>query len=92
MKKIDLNIIPSVNTSDIIRFIQLNSKHSWNECNDIFSKELDYITYELPDEIKMINEYIISKVIIDKLEYNGWIKKFTEVQEIKQDYYIIFTD
>jgi hypothetical protein len=53
---------------------------------------LDYIQYNLPDEIEMEDEYRISKVIVDKLKYDGWIKKFTDIQEISQDYYILFTD
>jgi len=92
MKKTKLNIIPSVDTTDIIHFIEQNSEYDWNQSCDIFSKELNHIQYNLPDEIEMEDEYRISKVIVDKLEYDGWIKKFTDIQEISQDYYILFTD
>jgi hypothetical protein len=92
MKKIKLNITPSVNTVDIIQFITKNSNNDWNASCDIFGQELNHIQYELPDQIEMEDEYRISKVIIGKLTYDGWIKKFTETQEISQDYYILFTD
>jgi len=91
-KKINLKMIPSVNTVDIIRFIENNSEHDWNKCCDIFAQELNHIQYNLPDQIKMEDEYRISKVIIEKLEYDGWIKNFTETQSITEDYYILFTD
>ena len=61
MKKIELNIIPSVNTADIIQFIEQNSNYDCNQSCDIFSHELDYIQYNLPDEIEMEDEYRISK-------------------------------
>jgi hypothetical protein len=98
MKKTKLNIIPSVDKNDIIHFIEQNSEYDSNQSFDIFSKELTHIQYNLPDEIESYwfesveDEYRISKVIVDKLKYDGWIKKFTDVQEISQDYYILFTD
>lgn len=92
MKKIKLNIIPSVDTSDIIRFIEQNSHYSFNESCDIFGNELSYIENDLPNEIEVEVEEVIWKVNINKLSHDGWIKKFTETQEISQDYYILFTD
>ena len=92
MKKTKLNIIPSVNTVDIIEFITKNSDNDWNKSCDILGNELNHIQYELPEQIEMEDEYRISKVIVSKLIYDGWIKKFTEIQEISQDYYILFTD
>jgi len=92
MKKTKLNIIPSVDTSDIIHFIEQNSDYDWNKSCDIFSSELSYIENNLPDEIEVEVDGIISKVIVNKLNYDGWIKKFTETQEISQDYLILFTD
>lgn len=92
MKKTKINITPSINTTDIIHFIEQNSQYNWNESCDIFSKELNHIQYKLPNEIETEDEHRISKVIVDKLQYDGWIKKFTNTQEIKTDYYILFTD
>lgn len=92
MKQINLKIIPSVNTSDIIQFIKLNSDYDWNTCCAIFSNELAHIQYNLPDQIEMEDEYRISKVIIDKLKYEGWIKRFTHFHNLKENYYILFTD
>lgn len=92
MKKTKLNMILSVYTSDIIRFIEQNSDYDWNESCDIFGSELDYIENNLPDEIKLKVEFVVWKVIVNKLNYDGWIKKFTETQEISQDYLILFTD
>ena len=91
MKKTKFKIIPSINETDIIYFINQNSEYDWNQSCDIFSKELEHILYNLPDEIEMEYEHRISKVIVDKLQYDGWIKKFTDIQEISQDYYILFT-
>lgn len=92
MKKTKLNIILSVNAHDIVHFIEQNSEYDLNKSCDIYSNELNHIQYNLPDEIEMIDEYRISKVMVDKLKYDGWIKKFTDIQEMSQDYYILFTD
>jgi len=92
MKKTNLKLIPSVNTTDIINFITKNSDNEWNTSCTIFQTELNHILYKLPQQIEMEDEYRISKVIVDKLVYDGWIKKFTDIQEITQDYYILFTD
>ena len=92
MKKTKLDIIPSVDTSDIIYFIEQNSDYDWNQSCDIFAIELNHVQNNLPDEIEMEDEYRISKVIVSKLKHEGWIKKFTEIQEMLQDYYILFTD
>lgn len=92
MKSIDLKIIPSVNTSDIINFIRINSIFDWRESCNAFSNELNHIQYNLPDQIEMEDEYRISKVIVNKLEYEGWIKSFTKYHNLKEDYYILFTD
>ena len=81
-----------MNTADIIHFIQVNSEKSWNDCCSIFSQELDKLLYEFPDQVEMEDEERISKVIVEKLKEEGWIKKFTETQEIKEDYFILFTD
>ena len=43
-------------------------------------------------EIDIEVEGVIWEVNINRLKYDGWIKKFTEVQEITQDYLILFTD
>lgn len=92
MNKIILNIIPSVNTVDIIEFITKNSENDWNTACGIFGSELNYIIHRHPEEIEMITEEEISKVIVSKLQYDGWIKNFTETQEITENYYILFTD
>ncbi len=92
MKKTKLNIIPSVNTNDIILFIEQNSDYDWNESCDIFSKEFEEVQGNLRKEIRIEAEYTIAKVIVDNLKYEGWIKKFTDTQELSQDYYILFTD
>ena len=67
MKKTKLNIIPSVDTSDIIHFIEQNSDYDWNKSCDIFSSELSYIENNLPDEIEVEVDGIISKVIVINL-------------------------
>lgn len=94
MEKIKLKLISSVNHSDIINFIMKNSGLSNPEANDALSNEMDHIIWDLPDcdGIEIIDEERISKVIISKLNYNGWIKKFTSTQELTDDYYILFTD
>jgi len=108
MNKIDLKVIPSVNISDIQHFIIHNSHPEidinnrkldsdywkvWRECNDIFVDELYDIQSNFPDQIEMVDtSERISKVIVSELIYDGWIKKFTETQELKEDYYILFTD
>ena len=92
MKKIKLNVIPSVNTIDITTFILKNSKEEWNSCCTILSNELNHIMYELPNQIEMEDEFRIFKVVVKKLKYDGWIKKFTDTQELLEDYYILFTN
>jgi hypothetical protein len=92
MIKTKLKPILSVDTYDIIFFITENSNFVWNEACDVFTKELNHIQYNLPDQIEMEDEYRISKVIVSKLEFDGWIKSFTEVQELTEDYYILFTN
>ena len=64
----------------------------WNKACRIFSDELSHIQYNLPDQIEMEDEYVVSKVIVSKLTYDGWIKWFSETQELKEDYYILFTN
>lgn len=92
MNKTHLKIIPSVDTSDLVRFIRVNSTYNWNESCDILSQELNFIVDALPEQIETEVEYTIYKVIISKLKHKGWIKLFTDTQEISQDYYILFTD
>ncbi len=60
----------------------------WNTSCNIFGQELNHIQYELPNQIEMEDEYRISKVIIDKLTHDGWIKKFTETQETRLLHFI----
>ena len=93
MNKIDLKIIPSVDTSDIIHFIETNSNNSWNESCTILTDELQDIQNNFPGQVGMIDSSErICKVVVSELTYDGWIKKFTETQELKEDYYILFTD
>lgn len=95
----------AVDTCDIIRYIFLNlhgfdyyqttdSNHAtkWNKCCNIFDRELNHIQYELPDQIKMEDEYRISKVIVSELKHDGWILKFTKENNLVENYFILFTD
>lgn len=92
MNKIKLKIIPSIDSSEILYFISQNSKHNWNGANDVFTDELNHITWNLPHEIETEVEFRIFKVMVDNLIQDGWIKKFTETQELTENYYILFTD
>lgn len=92
MKKIELDVLPSVNTTDIIRFVELNSGKNWNESCEIVGQELSNVENNYPDQIEVEVDGTVSKVIVNKLQYDGWIKKFTETQQLRQDYYILFTD
>jgi len=92
MDKIDLNPTLSINSSAIVYFIARNSEHNWNDSCDVFQQELDHITENLPDEIETEVEYRVFRVYVNILQYDGWIKKFTETQELTEDYIILFTD
>ena len=94
MKKIQLKIIPSVNTKDIIRFILVNTNPDveiltdewttcWNKSFSTFQKEMQHIG-TLSGQIIEETEGIIALVIVAELKFNGWIKKFVETQEIKK--------
>lgn len=92
MKKIEFNIVPSVDTCDIINFIIENSNYDHNTACNIYAQESIYMEDNLPDEMKVIVDGIISMVIVNNLNYDGWIKKFTETHNMLQDYYILFTN
>jgi hypothetical protein len=92
MTKIDLKSTFAINSNAIVAFIARNSEHNWNGSYDVFIDELNYITENLPDEIEAEVEYRVFRVYVNKLQYDGWIKKFTEMQELTEDYIILFTD
>ena len=102
MKKTQLKIIPSVNTKDIIRFIAFNTNPNidvsntefhnlWNKSFSTFQKEMRHMV-SLKGQVTEIVDGFVALVNINELVFNGWIKKFTDTQEIKENYYIIFTD
>lgn len=100
MIKTDLVKIIAVTQEDIYDFIFEN--HDVDEDNEesfnrnmaisLFHHELNYIEDNNEKGIDIINPYTIWKVIVDELEYKGWIKLFTETQELTQDYYILYVD
>ncbi len=92
MKKVEINVIPSVNYADVVNFIIVNSDYDKNQANTVLSDELGHIHFKLPDQIETVCEHRISKVIVNELTYDGWVKKFTEAQGLSENYYILFTD
>ena len=100
MIKIDLVKIIAVTQQDIYDFIFEN--HGVNEDDEesfdenmaisLFHHELNYIEDNNKKGIEIINPHTTWKVIVDELEYEGWIKLFTETQELTQDYYILYVD
>lgn len=102
MKKIQLKITPSVDTKDIIHFILVNTNPDvkplseewsicWNKAFSTFQKEMQHMN-TLPEQMKMVTDGFVALVIIAELKFNGWIKKFAETQEIKENFYILFTN
>jgi hypothetical protein len=92
MNKIDLKPTLSINSSAIVYFIARNSEHNWNGSCDVFQQELDHITKNLPDEIETEVQNKVFRVYVNRLQYDGWIKKFTDTQELMENYIILFTD
>jgi len=92
MTKIYLKPTLAINNNAIVYFIARNSVHNWNDSNNIFTDELDHIAWNLPDEIETEVQNKVFRVNVNKLQYDGWIKKFTETQELTEDYIILFTD
>ena len=55
MKKIKLEMKPSVNSCDVVDFIEQNSDYDWNECCDIVDNELGEIDIEVEGVIWEVN-------------------------------------
>jgi hypothetical protein len=92
MTKIDLKPTFAINSNAIVAFIARNSENDWKGSYDIFTDELNYITENLPDEIEAEVEYRVFRVYVNVLQHDGWIKKFTNIQELMENYIILFTD
>ena len=100
MVKTDLVKIIAVTQENIYDFIFENHDVDENEeepfdrntAITFFHHELNYLVDNNIKGIEIINPYTTWKVIVDELEYEGWIKLFTETQELTQDYYILYVD
>jgi hypothetical protein len=89
MDKIDLKPTLSINSNAIVYFIARNSVHNWNDATEIFTDELNHITENLPDEIETEVKNTLFRVNVSKLQYDGWIRKFTKTQELTEDYIVL---
>lgn len=100
MVKTDLVKIIAVTQENIYDFIFENhdgdedeeEPFNRNTAISLFHHELNYIVDNNKKGIEIINPHTTWKVIVDELEYEGWIKLFTETQELTQDYYILYVD
>ena len=100
MVKTDLVKIIAVTQENIYDFIFENhdgdedeeEPFNRNMAISLFHHELNYFEDNNKKGIEIINPHTTWKVIVDELEYKGWIKLFTETQELTQDYYILYVD
>ena len=96
MVKTDLVKIIAVTQQDIYDFIFENHGVDEDEEEPFDGNMAITLFHNLVDNnikgIEIINPYTTWKVIVDELEYEGWIKLFTETQELTQDYYILYVD
>ena len=100
MVKTDLVKIIAVTQENIYDFIFENhgvdedeeEPFDGNMAITLFHNELNYLEDNNKKGIEIINPHTTWKVIVDELEYEGWIKLFTETQELTQDYYILYVD
>lgn len=100
MIKTDLVKIIAVTQQDIYDFIFENhgvdedeeEPFDGNMAITLFHNELNYLEDNNKKGTDIINPHTTWKVIVDELEYEGWIKLFTETQELTKDYYILYVE
>lgn len=86
-------ITPSINYAAFTDFIYNKLKGNGAGNYDLQHQSCDLANdiIENSKEIYPENEYCIWKVIVSEIN-NKYIKEFTESLNLKEDYYIIFTD
>ena len=90
MKKIEVKVIPSVNYSDITRFITANIKGEWGDACKLHQAANNDLMWE--DVEEPVEGYVQLVKSVSNLDEDNWIRKFAEVQEIPLPFHIIFTD
>jgi hypothetical protein len=90
-----------VNTNPDVEILTDEWSYAWNKSFSTFQKEMQHMD-NLPEQMKVFAggfdkhgepiDGFIALVVVAELKFNGWIKKFAETQEIKEDFYILFTN